>query len=185
MSPQVTSPGKESESYSSLKERRKSLTPVIIVLSSSSQILLAECLTDPIGKSFTLHLLHQLSQERSFYLPASISQSLCLSNCSLCSRLAVLSARGKSLPPLDYQSLEACHQHSFENGFTGSCSCACCLFDLPKSQALLVLATVLLQGLSLFFSRGLSVRPTRDQLFLSLLVRLSFPGGFFHVIYSS
>lgn len=97
MSPQVTSQGKESESYSSLKERRKSLTLVIIVLSPSSQILLAECLTDPIGKSFTLHLLHQPSQERSFYLPASISQSSYLSNCSLCSRLAVLSARRKSL----------------------------------------------------------------------------------------
>lgn len=131
MSPKVTSPGKESESYSSLKERRKSLTPVIIVLSPSSQILLAECLTDPIGKSFTPHLLHQPSHERSFYLPASISQPFYRSNCSLCSRSAVLSARRKSLAffsPSDYQSPEACHQHSFENDFTGPCSYARCLF---------------------------------------------------------
>lgn len=87
----------KSESYSSLKERRKSLTPVIIVLSPSSHILSAECLTDPIGKSFTPHLLRQPSHERSFYLPASISQPYLLSNCSRCSRSAVLSARRKSL----------------------------------------------------------------------------------------
>lgn len=36
----------------------------------------------------------------------------------------------------DYQPPEACHQHSFENDFTGLCAHALHLFDFPKSQAL-------------------------------------------------
>ncbi|KAI4802811.1 hypothetical protein KUCAC02_006385, partial [Chaenocephalus aceratus] len=53
----------------------------------------------------------------------------------------------------DYRSLEACHQRSFENNFTGLCSHALCLFDCPKSQTLLVRATVPLRGLSLSSAR--------------------------------
>lgn len=90
-------PARKSESYSSLKEKRKSLTPVIIVLSPSSHILLAECLTDPAGKSFTPHLLRQPSHERSFYLPASVSHSFCLSNCSHCSCSSVRAEEHNSL----------------------------------------------------------------------------------------
>lgn len=70
---------------------------MIIVLSPSSQILLPECLTGPTGKSFTLHLLRQPPHERSFYLPASVSHSFCLSNCSLCSRCLSFAADEKSL----------------------------------------------------------------------------------------
>lgn len=61
---------------------------------------LAECLTDPSGKSFTFHLLRQTSHEGSFSLPAAISQSFYLSNCSLCSRLTVLSDRREPLSSL-------------------------------------------------------------------------------------
>ena len=130
-------PARKSESYSSLKEKRKSLTPVIIVLSPSSHILLAECLTDPAGKSFTPHLLRQPSHERSFYLPASVSHSFCLSNCSLCSCSSVRAEEHNSLFFFsNYPSPEACHQHSFENDFTGPSSHTCCLSGFPGSQAL-------------------------------------------------
>lgn len=132
-------PARKSESYSSLKEKRKSLTPVIIVLSPSSHVLLAECLTDPAGKSFTPHLLRQPSHERSFYLPASVSHSFCLSNCSLCSRSTVLSGQRNITHSFffsNYLSLEVCRQRSFENDFTGPSLHACCLSDFAGSQAL-------------------------------------------------
>lgn len=133
-------PARKSESYSSLKEKRKSLTPVIIVLSPSSHILLAECLTDPAGKSFTPHLLRQPSHERSFYQPASVSHSFCFSNCSLCSRSTVLSGQRNITHSFffffNYPSLEACRQRSFENDFTGPSLHACCLSDFAGSQAL-------------------------------------------------
>ncbi len=65
---------------------------MIIVLSPSSHILSAECLTDPTGKSFTLCSPCQPSHETSFYLPASDSQSVCF-NCSFCRHSLVLSSR--------------------------------------------------------------------------------------------
>lgn len=49
-----------------LKERRKSLTPVITALSPSGHIRSAERLTDPAGKSFTARTPPQRSHERSF-----------------------------------------------------------------------------------------------------------------------
>ena len=110
---------------------------MIIVLSPSSQILSAECLTDPTGKSFTPRL------------PApAVPWEVILSTCrpflsrstpqSAHSAVVRLSFPGevKSLTFIsDYQSPEACHQRSFANGFTGPCLHARTLFDFPKSQA--------------------------------------------------
>lgn len=133
-SPYVTSRGEESKSYFRLKEKRKSLTLVIIVLSPWSQILFAECLTDPTGKSFTLHLLRQPSHERSFYLtrrptfqtahsavvrlssPKEENHSLCLTICPW-RRVISTHLRMISWDPAQSNVL--------------------CLFDCPKSQALL------------------------------------------------
>lgn len=87
----------------------------------------------------------------------------------------------------DYQPPEACHQHSFENDFTGLCAHALHLFDFPKSQALspslfFVFVTVLLLVLS--FTPCLCDHPTQGAtLFAQRLFDLSFPGGFFLVVY--
>lgn len=185
MSPKVTSPGKESESYSSLKERRKSLTPVIIVLSPSSQILLAECLTDPIGKSFTPHLLHQPSHERSFYLPASISQSFYLSNCSLCSRSAVLSARRKSLAFFPWLSVPWGVSSPLIWEWFHRTLLICSLFISPNHRPSLFLWLSYSGALVSFSVFACVFVPLEDPLFCPPLVWLSFPGGFLLVIYSS
>lgn len=106
-----------------------------------SQILLLECLTDPSGKSFTLHLPRRR-------VPRGVILSTCLrlssvptsQNCSLCSCSPVL-FRQKEIchffltsPPLSPGSPEARHQRSFENYFTGVCSHARRGSDSSKSQ---------------------------------------------------
>lgn len=67
------------------------------------------------------------------YLPPFLSPSTSQTAHSAVARL--------SFPAEDDQSLEACHQRSFESDFMGPCSHARCWFDCPISQALLVLAT--------------------------------------------
>lgn len=116
--PQVSPSGRGSGSCSSFKERRKSLTPVIIALSPPGHIRSAPRLTDPAGKSFTRRSLRQAPRERSFYLPASIPQTSQLSKCTLGSCSAVLSARRKIIL-LSCPSLEECHQRSFEDRIIG------------------------------------------------------------------
>lgn len=64
------------------------------------------------------------------YLPPFLSRSTSQTAHSAVVRLSFPLGENHSLffSPSDYQSPEACHQHSFENDFTGPCSYARCLF---------------------------------------------------------
>lgn len=160
-------PARKSESYSSLKEKRKSLTPVIIVLSPSSHVLLAECLTDPAGKSFTPHLLRQPSQERSFYLPASVSHSFCLSNCSLCSRSTVLSGQRNITHSFFFLTIRPwrCVVSAHLRMISRDPPCMLAVYPTsPDHRPFLVLATVLLPGPQSVFGSRSSHSRTRSCL---------------------
>lgn len=102
-----------------LKERRKSLTPVITALSPSGHIRSAERLTDPAGKSFTARTPPQRSHERSF-----LSTCLHFSDVPTLKvhTLQLFSRPGEKSSSSTVRPLEGRHQDAFEDSFTRHCS---------------------------------------------------------------
>lgn len=108
---------------------------MIIVLSPrEAQILSAECLTDSVGKSFTLHSLRRPSHERSFY-PCASAPAVTLHPKLLTRQSFDCPFRENKITHFVYLSLEVCHQQSFETDFTGPCSHCTVYLAVPDHRA--------------------------------------------------